>query len=474
MKLVLKEFFVFEAKGDQYSGHEDGQNSSSEKDRKANEGITPNAQDKRISAAAQKSQGFRKDAKYKAKLQNRINRDSKWQDKEASDKEDAETMPTTEALQLEYEDPTSSKRSHDDSKWAGPYSDQERMPHEEPHSVAQSNSSDGWEEMRSSSQEKKGARGDVKDPGDLKKFFGGEPYPKSSSKGGKSSRKSSRKSSVDEAPDPALDPKRYPGVEPIFKGSDTEIPMGSLDDFGTGHGEDDYEHGTEQDPFAMSPQDLRKWAGADDSPIEKSHMYDQTPEQGHNPFEPNWSDTTAFNDEEPIKTSKHSGEGFDDGEDMTEASEDDEFEKMYADLQGADGPAGPQKDFSTKDLEASEPDIDWGSLDDESFLDKLAATDMGPAKHTAKGSGSAPKDDGPGYGSFDQEMTWDEFRATHPEEAAEFEGRFPTEGATFKKKKSGFIHANIGRGKQARRLFYMGDGRGWADMDDGGSPSGEF
>lgn len=293
MKLSLKEFFVHEAKGDQFSGQKLGQNSSSEKDRKANEGTLK-----------------------------------------------------------EYEDPTSSKRSHDDSKWAGPYSDQERMPHEVPQTSSQENSSQGWEEMRSSSQKKHGDRPQRsdkggKDPGDLKKFFGGEPYPKSSTEGGKSSRKSS----------------------------------------------------------------------------------------------------------------------------MDESTDDDEFEKLYADLQGADGPAGPQKDFSTKDIEASEPDIDWGSLDDESFLDKLAQTDMGPARHRASGGKSAPVEDD--YATFDKDMTFDEFRAEHPEEAEEFAERFPTDDAEFKEKKRGFFHAKVGQGKNRLRLFYMGPGRGWMDMDDD-KPSGEF
>ena len=94
----------------------------------------------------------------------------------------------------EYEDPTSSKHNDDDSKWAGPNSDKERMPHEEPQDGSQENSSDAWEETRengpkSSSQKSSGGGAE------LKKFFGGSPYPKSSHEGtGKSSHESEKMS----------------------------------------------------------------------------------------------------------------------------------------------------------------------------------------------------------------------------------------------------------------------------------------
>lgn len=332
-----------------------------------------------------------------------------------------------------------------DSKWATPYSKKERMPHQNPQNDAQQNSVDGWNQACEEGPHQKSSK-------ELKKFFGGSPYPKTSKK---------------EAFDPSDNQKRYPGVEPVFKGDDMEIPMGSLDDYGTGFGEEDWEHAGTQDPYEMKPSELRKWAGSDDSPIEKSFMYDDEPQHGHNPFDPNWADTTAFNDDEPIRTSKSSGEGFDDGEDVSEAAPADESddEAFLDSLMSGDPVSGTDSNSVAKGgagaADEMEGDLDFSALDDEDFLAKLG---MEPSPQPKSRSAKASYEKG-------DEMTWDELRANHPEEAEEAVQSFPGhEDAKFRVKSSGFMNATLPNG---RRMFYMGDGRGWMDMDDD-SPSGEF
>jgi hypothetical protein len=377
----------------------------------------------------------------------------------------------------EYEDPTSSKRAEGDSQWSSPGAKQERVPHLNPQTNAQDHSAEGWEEVcddgpKQSSDSK------------LKKFFGGEHAPKSSS-GGKSSRKMSE--------GPTDNPKRYPGVEPEYKGSDVEVPFGDLDDFGFTGGDEDYE--SSENGYEVPGQGVE-------------------PERGNTPFEPNWADTTFFNDEEPIKAGSSGdvhGGGFDDGEDMapeekmseggkgsgrpkgsknkpkdpnvgttvqgtgTPADLPDEMPDSWftdIDAMGAGEPKPDQPaDPSGFEDPAAEGEPDWASMDDEEFINQLAATDM-----SGKGSTSSQpkmadtiKTNEPSYDSFDKQMTWDEFRASDPELAAEYEERYDTNGATFKKKKSGFVHA---KSPDGRRLFHMGDDRGWGDMD-GDEPPGQ-
>jgi len=415
----------------------------------------------------------------------------------------------------EYEDPTSSKRAEGDSQWASPGAKQERVPHLNPQTDAQDNSAEGWEDVckdgpKQSSQS------------DLKKFFGGEYAPKSSS--GKSSKNSSHKSSekLSEGPgsqalnmrsqfgkkgtpgdpkqaerdffgssvgEPANDQDLYPGLEKPYTGDENEIPSGDLDDYGFTGGEQDYD-----DEFGDALPGVE-------------------PEKGTVPFEPNWTDTTFFNDEEPIKTGSagdvHGG-GFDDGEEMPE-------EKMSEGGKGSGRPKGsknkkrdadgnviqsptptpsdlpdemPDSWFSDIDaMGAGEPkpdqpadpsgfedpskegEPDWASMDDEEFLDKLAASD-GPkttGTYNQPKMADTIKSNEPSYDSHDKSMTWDEFRASDPELAAEYEERYDTNGATFKKKKSGFVHA---KSPDGRRLFHMGDDRGWGDMD-GDEPPGQ-
>lgn len=127
----------------------------------------------------------------------------------------------------EYEDPTSSKHSTDDSKWAGPNSDKEGVPHEEPQDMAQSNSSEAWEETRDNGPEKQ------TDDSSLKGFFGGASAPKSShkssekvSEGGKGSgrKKGSKNKPRDEFGGPPSKPEPHQGEIP------DELPDEWVDD----------------------------------------------------------------------------------------------------------------------------------------------------------------------------------------------------------------------------------------------------
>ena len=334
MKLSLKEFFVQEAKGDQFSGPKFGQSSSSEKNRKADE-----------------------------------------------------------SLQLEYEDPTSSKHSHDDSKTAGPFSDQERMPHEEPNGDAQENSAEAWEEMRSSSGGDNDANG-----GDVKDFFGGAPFPKSS--GGKSSRKSSQK----------------------------------MSEGGKGSGR---KKGSKNKPKPDEYSDYKQPA----VPIEVNDEDDET-------FLNNLAN-------EPINAPKD--------------------DKTHVDDQG---------------------EVDWASLDDEDFLDKLSTGDAPPTTTSAPDPkmpkmadtiSTKPYDSfdpeqydfdttagqGPYKGPTSDDMTWDELRVAEPEEAAELEREFDENdlGMASFQKKGGRVYMTTGSGE---RFAYINRKTGWAPMDDGETPAGEF
>ena len=389
----------------------------------------------------------------------------------------------------EYEDPTSSKNAEGDSKWSSPFSKKERVPHLAPQSDAQNNSADGWKQSckdgpkQSSSQQ-------------IKDFFGGAHAPKDVDEGpaldalnargnfgSKKPRGDDKKDAAeaernfygDSIGEPSDNPDLYPGLEKPYTGDDNEVPSGDLDNYGSGYGEDDFEHGTQKDPYEMTPEELRAWAGADDSPIEKSAMYDDEPQQGHSPFDPNWADTTAFNDDEPARTSRGSGDGFDDGAEMEEVAEgdDDKDEEEFLNSLMGDlptGDTGPGAMAKGGAGAADEMDdlgdmsgIDLSQMDDDSFLDQLTAMDAGNKK---KGE--------PRVQTPSDEFSWDEFRASHPDEAQEAELRFSEDelaGATFKKKKSGFMTATLDNG---RRLLYMGDDRGWFDMDDEGTPAGEF
>jgi hypothetical protein len=413
----------------------------------------------------------------------------------------------------EYEDPTSSKRAEGDSQWSSPGAKQERVPHLNPQTNAQDHSAEGWEEVcddgpKQSSQS------------DLKKFFGGEHAPKSSS-GGKSSRKMSegpagqalnmrsqfgkkgtpgdpKKAERDffgtSIGDPSNDQDLYPGVEKPYNGDDNEVPSGDLDDFGFTGGDEDYE--SSENGYEVPGQGVE-------------------PERGSTPFEPNWADTTFFNDEEPIKAGSSGdvhGGGFDDGEDMapeekmsemggpgsgrpkgsknkpkdsnvgttvqgtgTPADLPDEMPDSWftdIDAMGAGEPKPDQPaDPSGFEDPATQGEPDWASMDDEEFINQLAATDMSGKGSTSDQPKMADtiKTNEPSYDSFDTSMTWDEFRASDPELAAEYEERYDTNGATFKKKKSGFVHA---KSPDGRRLFHMGDDRGWGDMD-GDEPPGQ-
>lgn len=72
------------------------------------------------------------------------------------------------------------------------------------------------------------------------------------------------------------------------------------------------------------------------------------------------------------------------------------------------------------------------------------------------------------------DMTWDEFRVAEPEAAQELERDIPDESERehgfFQKKDDGRVYFV---GASGQRMTYLGDA-GWADMDDGETPAGEF
>lgn len=413
----------------------------------------------------------------------------------------------------EYEDPTSSKHAQDDSKWAGPNSDKERMPHELPQNDSQENSSDAWEETRengpkSSSQKSSGGGKKLKD------FFGGNPYPKSSHEGTGKSSHSSRKMSEAKYGSGYPDEYDLTAQGPVKRGSDedpqnVEIPMGDMDDFGFIGGQEDYD-----DTTGLFDE---PWPGVN-------------PERGTNPKDLPIHQQLAFNDDEPMNTreSKMSEGGKGSGRkkgsknkprdewgnkidepkksqavapdeipdelpDEWVADEPEEKEKSKPMVTGGEDPTGGH----------GEDEIDWSSLDDDDFIDQLAGSDKGPEIKTQAAPpkmkdtiSTKPADQSP-YKTFDPSkfdlslssdkpqkdpfsadneniQTWDEVRATAPQQAAELEKDFPPQelkGAKFSKKHDGRIFMMTTSGQ---RYAYLGHKLGWSDMDDGNSPSGEF
>ena len=72
-------------------------------------------------------------------------------------------------------------------------------------------------------------------------------------------------------------------------------------------------------------------------------------------------------------------------------------------------------------------------------------------------------------------LSWDELRAAHPEKADESEREWP-DIKDFKPQFSMDKNGDLFMLKRSTggRLKYMGPDQDWAEMDDGGTPAGEF
>jgi hypothetical protein len=163
-----------------------------------------------------------------------------------------------------------------------------------------------------------------------------------------------------------------------------------------------------------------------------------------------------------------------------------------------------------------EPDVDWASLGDEDFLTKLAGSDTQPVKSTSPmpkmkdvvkthepstGPEMEPGEE-PEFGVPDEpsefetppaepeeppapramapdeeaetSMDWDELRVEDPDTAAAIERSNPEiadELRTFTRDPQGDL---IMRTKAGTRLKWDPSKEDWLDMDDGGTPAGEF
>jgi len=259
-----------------------------------------------------------------------------------------------EALQVEYEDPTSSKNI-DSSRWSSPKSHKDGVPAEAPHDGPQSRSSKGWAKMRDDSVK-------YSSDSDLKSFFGGETHPEPVDEAGPESARSSGRSS---------------------------------------------------------------------------------------------------------------------------AADDEEFEKLWSQM-------------NEPKSGGAEAEPDWGSMDDEDFISKLAAADKVSARAPERASSGrghesgledidlTDRDDDGGRSSgrdpfwagaeeADEDvMSWDELRAADPAAAADIEREYPdiadSQSAFFTKHGKDLVMRS-GRGN---RFKWDPAGMQWLEMDDGGTPAGEF
>lgn len=236
-----------------------------------------------------------------------------------------------------------------------------------------------------------------------------------------------------------------------------------------------------------------KWA----SPMShKSGMPDEVPhDMAQQRAADGWKEMRKSSDSTYPVSSKKDLKGFfgDDPyprqSEMGEAEGDKPSEDEPAWLKALYEPPGPE--------EPGQEEIDWKSLDDEGFLDKLSA-DKGPQaaaippKQSASPAPAAPPPGrdfekefepftgevgaGPYSGPSAEDMTWDEIQATSPEEAAELRKDFPGDEnmlgmAYFQKKPDGRIYMTTGDGE---RYAWLGKRVGWEALDDGGSPTGQF
>lgn len=131
-----------------------------------------------------------------------------------------------------------------------------------------------------------------------------------------------------------------------------------------------------------------------------------------------------------------------------------------------------------------EEEWDWGSAD-------LPAEEPAPAAAPEPVQGFGAVDEPvPSWDELEQDgttsalgydsepkqgMSWDEFRAAEPDMANEIESDTSVTGdvtqGTFEKTKSGAVYFTSPDGK---RYLYVNQKMGWIDMDDGGTPAGEF
>lgn len=255
-----------------------------------------------------------------------------------------------------------------------------------------------------------------------------------------------------------------------------EQPAGSMDDFGDTGSPEEYS----EDDF------LGDFSSVGKGPIGK----------GTNPHDYTWTQGSEYNDDEPYKMSEGGkGSGRPKGSKNKPKSSTvispggapksdlpDELPDSWFD--------GDQSDIDFKPVDQpSDPSGFERQPDDElSFLDDPnLGSDNAPI---AKAAPRAPKQVPQGrnfdseFDSFGQasdpsqplddpetEMTWDEFRATSPEEAQDAQSEFGSDlqGATFKTH-GGFTHMTDPNGKRWKHT----QASGWLDMDDGNTPAGEF
>jgi hypothetical protein len=171
-------------------------------------------------------------------------------------------------------------------------------------------------------------------------------------------------------------------------------------------------------------------------------------------------------------------------------TDDDEFEKFYATL------GEPEEKGGKEAHGEAEKEPDWSSLDDEDFINKLASTDKVSA-NIPKAAPKAPgeeggledidlADDDAGFGEKERDpffskaeegeghMSWDELQAADPTIAADIERDYPdikdNPEIFFAKDKDGLVMRS-GRGRQFK---WEPSSKEWLDMDDGGTPAGEF
>jgi hypothetical protein len=311
----------------------------------------------------------------------------------------------------EYEDPTSSKHAQDDSKWAGPNSDKERMPHEVPQDQAQSNSSEAWEETRengpkSSSQKSSGGGEKLKD------FFGGSPYPKSSHEGtGKSSHESQK-----------------------------------MSEGGKGSGRKKGSKNKPRDEWGNKIEPAKQQAvPAEEIPDELPDEWvaDEPEDKG-----PGALATAGAKADEP------------EGEIDWASLDDDEF---------TDALAGAEKGPEIK-TQAAPPKMK-DTIKTAPAADASPYKSFDPNKFDLSSEPHQPGD--PFADDNKNVQTWDEFRAAAPKEAAKMETEFSPEELQGAKLSKDHLRRIIMVTSSGKRFLYSG-AHGWDEMDDGNSPTGDF
>lgn len=334
-----------------------------------------------------------------------------------------------EGLQLEYEDPTDSRHDAGDSKWADPFSPKERMPHEVPQDHAQSHSADGWGDTRCDGPEGHGAP-----QNDLRAFFGGAPYPKRKAEG--MAEADDKGKLPDELPDdwfkdlegggkPAPPPPKQPaapaGPLPDELPSDWFKDLGNKPPEASPGGEEGVLDYSKLDPN-MSDDDFMDMLG-------KAKRVINVPPSKREPT-PAMRQVMNMPSPPPAAPPEWS---------------QGERSAQHAGLRPGDEEGGERYDF--------QGDVGWHGPD----ADPLS---------------SSPSE---------SDMTWDELRASKPRMAASLEREFGgdpglLQGSTFRWSPHGHEQGGwpLMLTPDKRRFTHLGKDIGWADMDDGGTPAGEF